>query len=120
MRHLARVAVVVAVLAAAGAALAAEVDEGGVAGPLPVDAFLRIERGMGEQQVAAQIGPPSAEGLYRPRLDRVLSVVGLGDAYRTYFYRGLGRVLLVGGSPLVQNGLVYKVEADPLEPGTAR
>ena len=120
MRRLARVAVVIGVLAAAGAAVAAEVDDGGVAGPLPVDSFLRIEKGMGEQQVVALIGPPTAEGLYAPLLDRVLSLVGAGTPHRTYFYRGLGRVLLDGGSPLVQNGPVFKVEIDPDEPGTKR
>jgi hypothetical protein len=117
MRRVVRLVIVAALLAAAGMALAAEVD-GGVAGPLPVDAFARLEKGMGEQQVVAVIGPPTSEGTYRPRLDRVLSVIGLGDAYRTLFYRGLGRVLLVGGSELVQNGTVYKIEIDPNESGS--
>ena len=116
MRRVARLTVLAGLLAAAGIALAAEI-EGGVAGPLPVDAFARLEKGMGEQHVVAVIGPPTSEGIDRPRLDRVLSVIGLGDAYLSYFYRGLGRVLLVGGSQLVQNGTVYKVEIDPAEPG---
>jgi hypothetical protein len=120
MRRIARVAIVIGMLAGAGAAVAAEVDGGGVAGPLPVDAFARIEKGMGEQQVVSMVGLPAAEGVYRPRLDRVLSVVGLGDAYRTYFYRGLGRVLFDGGSQLVQNGTVVKVEIDPNESGSQR
>jgi hypothetical protein len=120
MRRLARVAVVIAVLAAAGAATAAEVDDGGVAGPLPVDAFARIEKGTGEQQVVAMVGVPSAEGPYTPLMGRVLALVGAGSPTRTYFYRGLGRVLFDGGSPLLQNGTVVKVEIDPDEPGTKR
>jgi hypothetical protein len=110
-------ALVLAVLLAASPAVAAEV-EGVAAGPLPVDAFGRLEKGMGEQQVLSVAGLPTSEGVYRPRLDRVLKVIGLGDDYRTYFYRGMGRVLFVGGSQLLQNGTVVKVEIDADEPGT--
>lgn len=106
-------------LAVALPAVAAEV-EGVTAGPLPVDAFARLEKGMNEQQVVAFVGLPTAEGPYRPRVDRMLSVIGLGDEYRTYFYRGMGRVLFIGGSQLLQNGTVEKVEVDPEEPGKAR
>ena len=74
---------------------------------------------MGEQQVLAVAGLPTSEGVYRPLVDRVLKVIGLGDEYRTYFYRGMGRVLFVGGSQLLQNGTVAKVEIDPEEAGTA-
>ena len=102
------------------AALAVADEENGVTpGPLPIDAFARIEKGMGEQQVLAAAGLPTSEGLYRPTLDRVLKVIGLGHAYRTYFYRGMGRVLLSGGSKLLQNGTVVKVEVDPSESGDA-
>jgi hypothetical protein len=103
---------------AASSALAADA-EGVAAGPLPVDAFARLEKGMGEQQVLAAVGLPTSEGVYRPRLDRVLAVIGLGDRYRTYFYRGMGRVLFVGGSQLLQNGTVAKVEIDAGETGAA-
>ena len=112
-----RRALLVMMLMAASPAVAAE-SEGVAAGPLPIDAFARLERGMGEQQVLAVAGLPTSEGTYRPLLDRVLGVVGLGDAYRTYFYRGMGRVMLVGGSQLLQNGTVVKVEVDTDEPGT--
>jgi len=113
-----RGALVLALLLAASPAVAAE-GEGIAAGPLPVDAFARLEKGMGEQQVLAVAGLPTSEGVYRPTLDRVLKVIGLGDEYRTYFYRGMGRVLFVGGSQLLQNGTVAKVEIDPSEAGTA-
>ena len=113
-----RRALLIAVLLAASPVVAAEGD-GVAAGPLPVDAFARLEKGMGEQQVLAVVGLPTSEGVYRPRLDRVLNVIGLGDQYRTYFYRGMGRVLFVGGSQLLQNGTVAKVEIDPDEAGTA-
>lgn len=119
MRRVLRATLVALLLAAGGVAEAAEVV-GITAGPVPVDAFARIEKGMGEQLVVSMVGLPSAEGFYRPRLDRVLSVVGLGDAYRTYFYRGLGRVLFVGGNPLLRTGVVAKVEIDATEPGTPR
>src|SRR5262245_8827847 len=112
-----RRALLLTVLLAASPAVAAEVDAV-AAGPLPVDAFSRLATGMGEQQVLAIAGLPTSEGVYRPRLDRVLKVIGLGDEYRTYFYRGMGRVLFVGGSQLLQNGTVAKVEIDSDEPGT--
>jgi len=88
--------------------------------PLPVDAFARIEKGMREQQVMASVGFPTTVGMYRARLDRVLAVIGLGDAYLTYFYRGMGRVLFEGQSPFVRNARVAKVEVDPDETGIAR
>ena len=112
-------ALLVALLLAAAPAIAAEAD-GVTPGPLPIDAFARLEKGMGEQQVIAAAGLPTSEGLYRPPLDRVLKVIGLGKAYRTYFYRGMGRVLFAGGSKLLQNGTVVKVDVDPRESGTAR
>lgn len=118
MRRSARAAFVAVLLATAPVVAARANDV--AAGPLPIDTFARLERGMGEQQVLAAVGLPTAEGTYRPRLDRVLGVIGLGDAYRTHFYRGMGRVLLSGGSKLLQNGTVVKVEVDPNEPGTAR
>src|SRR5262245_50536593 len=119
MRRILRASLLAVVLALALPASASEV-EGITAGPLPVDAFARLEKGMGEQQVVAFVGLPTAEGPYRPRVDRMLSVIGLGDEYRTYFYRGMGRVLLIGGSQLLQNGVVAKVEVDPKEPGAIR
>ncbi|HWP66743.1 MAG TPA: hypothetical protein VNO26_12595 [Candidatus Limnocylindria bacterium] len=108
-----------AVLLAASPAIAADGGDVG-AGPRPLDAFVRLEKGMSEQQVLAAVGLPTAEGLYRPPLDRALSVIGLGTTYRTYFYRGMGRVLFRGGSKLLQNGTVAKVEVDTDEPGTPR
>ena len=118
MRRTRRALLVALLLVAAPAA--ADEAAGVTPGPLPIDAFARLERGMGEQQVLAAAGLPTSEGLYRPPLDRVLRVVGLGKAYRTYFYRGMGRVLFSGGSKLLQNGTVVKVDFDPGEPGTAR
>ena len=107
-----------AVLLMAASAWAADVDAG-VAGPLPTDAFARIEPGMGEQQVLSVVGLPGAEGLYRPRRSGLWMVFGRGAAQRTYFYRGLGRVLFEGGNPLLRNGTVTRVEIDPNEAGTA-
>jgi len=118
MRRASR-ALLVALLLAGAPAVADQADSV-TPGPLPIDAFARLEKGMGEQQVLATAGLPTSEGLYRPPLDRVLKVVGLGKAYRTYFYRGMGRVLFVGGSQLLQNGTVVEVDVDPREPGTAR
>jgi hypothetical protein len=118
MRRLARAAFV-AVLLATAPVVAARANDG-AAGPLPNEAFGRLEKGMGEQQVLAAVGLPTAEGVYRPRLDRALGVIGLGDEYRTYFYRGMGRVLFEDGSKLLQNGTVVKVEVDRDEPGAAR
>jgi hypothetical protein len=103
------------------AALAVADQENNVTpGPLPIDAFARLEKGMGEQQVLAAAGLPTSEGTYRPLLDRVLKVVGLGKAYRTYFYRGMGRVMFSGGSKLLQNGTVVRVDVDPKESGAER
>ena len=113
MRADARALLVALLLAASSAE-----TEGFGASWLPVDRFARLEKGMSEQQVLAMVWLPTSEGVYRPRLDRVLKVIGLGDEYRTYFYRGMGRVLFVGGSQLVRNGTVAKVEIDPEEPGT--
>jgi hypothetical protein len=113
-----RPALVTLLLTAATAAVAGA--EGLAYRPLPVDAFARIEKGMREQEVMAFVGFPTSVGMYRPRLDRLLGVIGLGDAYRTYFYRGMGRVLFAGGSPFVQDGTVAKVEIDPEEAGIPR
>jgi hypothetical protein len=115
-----RMTVAVGLLVAAGSAVAADGDGGGASGPLPVHSFARIEVGMGEQQVLALLGPPGAEGEYTPVLGRALALIGIGGPRRTYFYRGLGRVLFEGGNPLLRNGTVVRVEVDPAEPGTTR
>jgi hypothetical protein len=117
MRRMIRPALVALLLTAVPVAAGAQ---GLAYRPPSVNAFARIEKGMPEQQVMASVGFPTRVGMYRPRLDRLLAVIGLGDAYRTYFYRGMGRVLFDGGSPFVQNGRVAKVEIDPGETGIAR
>lgn len=114
-RPMMRVALGVLLLTAVGTSAGAQSPS-----YLPVDAFARIEKGMREQQVMASVGFPTTVGMYRPRLDRVLAVIGLGDAYLTYFYRGMGRVLFEGQSPFVRNARVAKVEVDPDETGIAR
>jgi hypothetical protein len=120
MHRLVAVAVLAGLLGAAGAVGAADQLDGSASGPLPVDAFARLEVGMGEQQVIAIVGPPAAEGPYTPLLQRPLALIGLTRPKRTYFYRGLGRVLFDGGSQLLQNGTVARVEIDPREAGVAR
>jgi hypothetical protein len=120
MRRITGVAMVIGLLVLGAPAGAADEGEGVTSGPLPVDAFARLEPGMGEQQVQALIGPPAAEGLYAPPVQRALSLIGLGGPRRTYFYRGLGRVQFDGGSQLLQNGKIVKVEIDADEPGTRR
>ena len=112
-------ALLAALLMTAALAVADE-DNNVTPGPLPIDAFARLEKGMGEQQVLATAGLPTSEGVHRPPLDRLLKVVGLGKAYRTYFYRGMGRVMFSGGSKLLQNGTVVRVDVDPDESGSER
>lgn len=91
-----------------------------VAAAVTPASLAKIDQGMGEQRVLALLGPPSAEGEYTPRLGRILGLVGVDAARRTYFYKGAGRVLFSGGKPLLQTGTVERVEQDPDESGKPR
>jgi hypothetical protein len=115
---------VVAVSLAACAQRAEGPEEGRgrrVATPPPASSPLaKVQVGMSEREVQNLLGPPNDENEYISGKAFIPWYFGRDRWRRAYFYRGLGRVVFMGGGGFSRTAKVARVEYDPNESGRSR